>query len=88
MEIVIDNAMKPPDMIKNTLSGNVDRAKMGVVQGAMDTFGTSFSSVSGILAGTIMIMTFPANVFFIMSGGFIALSITISMFKALRQVKV
>ena len=23
MEIVIDNAMKPPDMIKNTLSGNV-----------------------------------------------------------------
>ncbi len=70
------------------LLGNVDRAKMGVVQGTMDTFGTSFSSVSGILAGTIMIMTFPANVFFIMSGGFIALSITISMFKALRQVKV
>ncbi len=70
------------------LLGNVDRAKMGVVQGTMDTFGTSFSSVSGILAGTIMIITFPANVFFIMSGGFIALSITISMFKALRQVKV
>ncbi len=70
------------------LFGNVDRAKMGVVQGTMDTFGTSFSSVSGILAGTIMIITFPANVFFIMSGGFIALSITISMFKALRQVKV
>jgi hypothetical protein len=69
------------------LLGNVDRAKMGVVQGAMDTFGTSFSSVSGILAGTIMIITFPDNVFFIMSGGFIALSITISMFKALRQVK-
>ncbi len=69
------------------LLGNVDRAKMGVVQGTMDTFGTSFSSVSGILAGTIMIMTFPANVFFIMSGGFFALSITISMFKALRQVK-
>lgn len=70
------------------LFGNVDRAKMGVVQGTMDTFGTSFSSVSGILAGTIMIITFPANVFFIMSGGFIALSITIFMFKALKQVKV
>ena len=74
-------------IITTLLMGNVGREKMGTVQGAMDTFGTSFNSVSGMLAGTIMVVTFPANAFFVMAAGFVALSFLISRFKTLSLVK-
>ncbi len=65
--------------------GNVSQEKMGRVQGAMDTLGTSFNSISGILAGIIMTIIFPGNVFIIMAAGLIVLSILISRFKSLSK---
>jgi hypothetical protein len=70
-------------MISAIFFANVSQEKMGRVQGAMDTVGTSFSSMSGILAGVIMTITFSGNVFIIMAAGLIVLSILILRFKFL-----
>lgn len=75
-------------IISAVLFGNVPRDKMGRIQGAMDTFGTSFNSVSGILAGLVMTMIFPGDVFYIMAAGLIALSLLISRFKSLSKIDI
>ncbi|MHB8360427.1 MAG: MFS transporter [Thermoplasmataceae archaeon] len=75
-------------IISAVLFGNVPRDKIGRIQGAMDTFGTSFNSVSGILAGLSMTLIFPGNVFYIMGAGLIALSIIISQFKSLSKTDI
>jgi predicted Co/Zn/Cd cation transporter (cation efflux family) len=54
----------------------------------MDTFGTSFNSVSGILAGVIMTVMFPGNVFYIMAVGLVVLSVIVSRFKTLSKINV
>ena len=50
-------------IITSMLLGNTERSKMETVQGAMDTIGTSFNSISAIVAGLFMSLTFPGNVF-------------------------
>lgn len=62
-------------LITSVFFGNVPKDKMGRVQGAMDTFGTSFNSLSGVLAGVLMTIVFPADVFFLMGSGLIVLAI-------------
>ncbi|MCL4330425.1 MAG: MFS transporter [Candidatus Thermoplasmatota archaeon] len=75
-------------LISAVLFGNVPREKMGRIQGAMDTFGTSFNSVSGILAGVIMTIMFPGDVFYIMAVGLATLSVIVSRFKVLSKLNV
>ncbi|EQB72887.1 MAG: hypothetical protein AMDU1_APLC00001G0067 [Thermoplasmatales archaeon A-plasma] len=75
-------------LISAVLFGNAPREKMGRIQGAMDTFGTSFNSVSGILAGVIMTVMFPGNVFYIMAVGLVVLSVIVSRFKTLSKINV
>lgn len=75
-------------IISAVLFGNVQRDKMGRIQGAMDTFGTSFNSVSGILAGLAMTLIFPGDVFYIMGAGLLALSILISRFESLSKTDI
>lgn len=75
-------------LISAVLFGTAPRDKMGRIQGAMDTFGTSFNSVSGILAGVIMTFEFPGNVFYVMAGGLALLSVIVSRFKALSKINV
>ncbi len=75
-------------LISAVLFGNVPREKMGRIQGTMDTFGTSFNSVSGILAGVIMTIMFPGDVFYIMAVGLATLSVIVSRFKVLSKLNV
>ncbi len=75
-------------LISAVFFGNVPREKMGRIQGAMDTFGTSFNSVSGILAGVIMTIMFPGDVFYIMAVGLATLSVIVSRFKVLSKLNV
>ena len=75
-------------LISAVLFGNVPREKMGRIQGAMDTFGTSFNSVSGILAGVIMTIMFPGDVFYLMAVGLAILSVIVSRFKVLSKLNV
>ena len=75
-------------LISAVLFGTAPRDKMGRIQGAMDTFGTSFNSVSGILAGVIMTFEFPGNVFYVMAGGLVMLSVVVSRFKSLSKIDV
>ncbi len=75
-------------LVSAILFGNAPREKMGRIQGAMDTFGTSFNSVSGILAGVIMTVIFPGNVFYIMAIGLVILSLIVSRFKSLSKINV
>ena len=75
-------------IISAVLFGNVPREKMGRIQGAMDTFGTSFNSVSGILAGVIMTIMFPGDVFYLMAVGLAILSVIVSRFKVLSKLNV
>ena len=75
-------------IISSVLFGNVMRERIGTVQGAMDTLGTSFNSASGMIAGIIMAVTFPPYVFFVMAGGLLAVSVLITRFKSLSTVRI
>lgn len=67
----------------SVLFGNVPKDKMGRVQGAMDTLGTSFNSLSGVVAGVFMTIVFPGDVFFLMGAGLIVLAVVVSRSKSL-----
>jgi MFS family permease len=71
-------------IVSTVFFGNTERAQMGRAQGLMDTMGTSFESVSGIIAGALMTVIMPKYIFFIMASGLIALSILTSAFKRIR----
>ena len=75
-------------LISATLFGTAPRDKMGRIQGAMDTFGFSFNSISGVLAGVIMTFEFPGTVFYVMAAGLIILSVIVSRFKSLSKIDV
>ena len=71
-------------IISTVFLGNTDKIQMGRTQGLMDTMGTSFNSVSGVLAGVIMSITAPRYIFFVMASGLIVLSILTYLFKRIR----
>ncbi len=75
-------------LISAVLFGAAPRDKMGRIQGAMDTFGTSFNSISGVLAGVIMTFWFPGTVFYVMAAGLVILSMIVSRFKSLSKIDV
>lgn len=64
------------------------RDKIGRIQGAMDTFGFSFNSFSGIFAGLVMSLVLPRYVFFIIAGGLFVLALIILRFKDLSETRV
>ena len=68
-------------IVSTVFLGNTDKIQMGRTQGLMDTMGTSFNSVSGVMAGAIMSITAPRYIFFVMASGLIVLSILTSLFK-------
>lgn len=71
-------------IVSTVFLGNTDKIQMGRTQGLMDTMGTSFNSVSGVMAGAIMSITAPRYIFFVMASGLIVLSILTSLFKRIR----
>ena len=71
-------------IVSTVFLGNTDKIQMGRTQGLMDTMGTSFNSVSGVMAGAIMSITAPRYIFFVMALGLIVLSILTSLFKRIR----
>ena len=71
-------------IISTVFLGNTDKIQMGRTQGLMDTMGTSFNSVSGVMAGAIMSITAPRYIFFVMASGLIVLSILTYLFKRIR----
>ena len=71
-------------IVSTVFLGNTDKIQMGRTQGLMDTMGTSFNSVSGVMAGAIMSITAPRYIFFVMASGLIVLSILTSRFKRIR----
>ena len=75
-------------LISAVLFGTAPRDKMGRIQGAMDTLGTSFNSVSGLLAGTIMTFEFSGNVFYTMALGLVILSVIVFRFKSLSKMDI
>jgi MFS family permease len=72
-------------IVSTVFFGNTEKAQMGRAQGLMDTMGTSFESVSGIIAGALMTVIMPKYIFFIMASGLIAVSILTSVFKRIRS---
>lgn len=65
-----------------------EKEKMGTVQGIFDTFGTSFNSIAGVLAGAIMSVSFPGTAFLIMAAGLIVLSVAIMQSRSLASASV
>ena len=65
-----------------------EKERMGTVQGIMDTFGTSFNSIAGVLAGAIMSVSFPGTAFLIMAAGLIVLSVAIMQSRSLASARV
>ena len=74
-------------MIISIILGKVPKEKMGRIQGVMDTFGFSFNSASGILAGLIMGVFLPRVVFYVVAAGLISLSVASSRFRELRSTE-
>lgn len=75
-------------IITSILFANTERSVMGTVQGAMDTVGTSFNSISAFVAGYFMSITFPGHVFFLMASGLALLSAITFSFRPLRDAGV
>ena len=71
-------------IVSTVFLGNTDKIQMGRTQGLMDTMGTSFNSVSGVMAGAIMSIVAPRYIFFVMASGLIVLSLLTSLFKRIR----
>lgn len=74
-------------LLTASLIGNVEKERIGTVQGAMDTLGTSFNSLSGLIAGLIMTISLPQNVFLVMASGMFVLAVLILRMKALTNLK-
>lgn len=64
--------------------GNTEKGQMGRTQGLMDTMGTSFNSLSGVIAGALMTVLLPEYIFFVIATGLITVSILTSVFRRLR----
>lgn len=74
-------------MITSIILGNTPGDKMGRIQGAMDTFGFSFNSASGIIAGAVMGIILPRYVFWIISAGLMAIAVAGLKFKELQTTE-
>lgn len=71
-------------IVSTMLLGNTEKGQMGRVQGLMDTMGTSFNSLSGVVAGALMTVFLPEYIFFVIASGLIAVSVLTSVFKKIR----
>lgn len=73
-------------IITSTILGSAEKSKMGRIQGIMDTFGFSFNSVSGILAGASIVLFNTNLVFAIMGVGLLALLLLILRLRTIASV--
>ncbi len=75
-------------VIVAVILGNVPEGKMGRVQGAMDTFGFSFNSVSGFLAGAIMAASSPSDVYALIAFGLLLVILILGGMKGIQEAVV
>jgi MFS family permease len=66
-------------IITSLILGSAESSKVGRIQGVMDTFGFSFNSVSGVLAGSVILLSSPSLVFLIIGSGLLATTLLVLM---------